>query len=190
MSPIVDSTAAPVIGIQIILDKENHNEITQNKAENIESSTIHEVKTNNRGRNTPTQMTQTTTYEQQQQPNKQVIYKNQTTTITVDEQPRESVISVKSMPTPPLPVHQEPPAPEVQPQHRTANNDFTQITEEMQLKVAYELQLWKEAREKEFEQQLKKIEAKKFQALAEAFKQHDIERDNASKKSKKNIQIS
>jgi hypothetical protein len=48
---------------------------------------------------------------------------------------------------------------------------------EMYLKAAYELQLWKEAREQEFEQELKKREAKKFQALAEAFKQHEIERE-------------
>lgn len=48
---------------------------------------------------------------------------------------------------------------------------------EMQLKAAYEFQLWKEAREREFEQELKKREAKKFQALAEAFKQHEIERE-------------
>lgn len=47
----------------------------------------------------------------------------------------------------------------------------------MQLKAAYELQVWKEAREKEFEQQLKKMEAKNFQSMAEAFKQHDIERE-------------
>jgi hypothetical protein len=51
------------------------------------------------------------------------------------------------------------------------------ITEEMQLKAAYEVQLWKEAREKEFEQEFKKIEAKNFQTLAEAFKKHDIERE-------------
>jgi hypothetical protein len=53
----------------------------------------------------------------------------------------------------------------------------TFIDEETQLRAAYELQIWKENREKEFEENLKKLEAKKFQALAEAFKQHDIERE-------------
>lgn len=59
------------------------------------------------------------------------------------------------------------------------------MTQEMQLKAAYEIEMWKEAREKEFEFYLKKLEAKKFQALAEAFKQHDIERETLVQKKMK-----
>ena len=51
------------------------------------------------------------------------------------------------------------------------------LTDEMQLQAVYELQMWKESKEKEFEQHLKKIEAKKLKELAEAFKQHDVERE-------------
>lgn len=46
----------------------------------------------------------------------------------------------------------------------------------MQLRAAYELQMWKEARELEFEQSLKKREAAQFQALADAFKHQEVER--------------
>ena len=56
------------------------------------------------------------------------------------------------------------------------------MTQELQLKAAYEIEMWKEEREKEFELHLKKLEAKKFQALAEAFKQHDIERETLVQK--------
>jgi len=56
------------------------------------------------------------------------------------------------------------------------------LNEELQLKAAYEIEVWKEAREKEFEESLKKKEAKKFQTLAEAFKQHDLERETIVQK--------
>ena len=95
-----------------------------------------------------------------------VVYQNENTTITIDDRPKESVISLKS-------AHSN---------SRPNMNEVNYMTEEMQLKAAYELQLWKEAKEKEFEQHLKKMEAKKFQQLAEAFKQHDIEREILVKK--------
>jgi len=59
---------------------------------------------------------------------------------------------------------------------------ISNLKEELQLKAAYEIEVWKEAREKEFEETLKKKEAKKFQTLAEAFKQHDLERETIVQK--------
>jgi len=83
-------------------------------------------------------------YTQQQQQNSQIIFQNESTLITVDEKPKESIINMKSAVN----------------SLKTAGagtrslnnlNELNVITEEMQLKAAYELQLWKEEREKEFE---------------------------------------
>jgi hypothetical protein len=74
----------------------------------------------------------------------QIIYQNETTTITLEDKPKESLINVKSN-IPTINSNQMP---------TIASNPVeykSTISEEMQLKAAYELQLWKEAREKEFE---------------------------------------
>lgn len=98
----------------------------------------------------------------------QVIFQNDTATVILDNKPKESMVSVKTG---------QPSVLSSQSLTNLSDREKNYITEEMQLKAAYELQLWKEAKEQEFEQNLKKIEAKKLQALAEAFKQHDIERE-------------
>ncbi len=82
--------------------------------------------------------------KQPAQQQSQIIFQNDSTLITVDEKPKESIINMKSAVN----------------NLKTAGagtrslnnlNEFNVITEEMQLKAAYELQLWKEEREKEFE---------------------------------------
>lgn len=70
----------------------------------------------------------------------QVIYQNESTTITVNGQPQqtnETVLNVKTGGK--------------QGVMRDENALLGLLTEEMQLKAAYELQVWKEQREKEFE---------------------------------------
>ncbi|CAF0771183.1 unnamed protein product [Brachionus calyciflorus] len=150
-SPTPDMTMAPVIGLQIGLFKEQFNETVLSTNEH---KTVSQIKTDEDGNN---RKSPALSLKQ----SSQVIFQNDCNTITLDEKPKESVLSLKSGSVKQL----------------TPNENYNYITEEMQLKAAYELQLWKETREKEFEQHLKKTEAKKFQALADAFKQRDIERE-------------
>ena len=195
---------SPVIGVQITLSKENLNEflnlnVLSNIAPNqnaisshppkpILTSTTHvltsndEIKsnTNNSQHNQHQQQhhhnhhhhnQQNESEEQKQNITKMKsgsdtgLFHNENATITFDDRSQKSKepsLNLKSQSGHSLGFSQH--------QHQP---EFA----EMQLNVAYELQLWKEKREKEFEQELKKKEAKKFQMLAEAFKQHDIERE-------------
>ena len=57
----------------------------------------------------------------------------------MDNKPKESTLSVRSGPL-------------TSQSMTNLSREQNVITEEMQLKAAYELQLWKEAKEKEFEQ--------------------------------------
>lgn len=88
--------------------------------------------------------------KQAAQQHSQIIFQNDSTLITVDEKPKESIINMKSAVN----------------SLKTAGagtrslnnlNELNVITEEMQLKAAYELQLWKEEREKEFEANVSEI---------------------------------
>lgn len=165
-SPTSEINNAPLIGLQIGVFKED-----------VQVSNIIENQNTNEARN------EQETYRKAASPTRsnlkqssQVIFQNEFNTITVDEKPKESIISLKSSSA-----------------REFTNNNNHYLPEDLQLKAAYELQLWKEVREKEFEQQvefffeiffyliskfkLKKNEAKKFQTLAEAFKQRDIERE-------------
>ncbi|RNA18235.1 hypothetical protein BpHYR1_023451, partial [Brachionus plicatilis] len=151
VSPAPDVNMAPVIGLQVGVFKEE-----------TEVSNVQESKEINVVQN------EAATYRKSPSPtgsnlkqSSQVIFQNECNTITVEERPKESIVSLKSSSA----------------REFTTNHNAHYIPEDLQLKAAYELQLWKEAREKEFEHQLKKNEAKKFQALADAFKQRDIERE-------------
>lgn len=67
-----------------------------------------------------------------------VIYQNDTTTVTVENNPSTDnvILNVRARQLP----------------ESTIDENFMKfLTEEMQLKAAYELQIWKEQREKEFE---------------------------------------
>ncbi|CAF1216031.1 unnamed protein product [Adineta steineri] len=73
----------------------------------------------------------------------------------------------------------------VPPQHLDLNNVFQRPSEDAQLQAAYELQLWKESKELEFEKHLREIEAKKLYELMEAFKEKDRERESLLQKKMK-----
>jgi hypothetical protein len=196
-SPIIDMS--PVIGVKITLSKENSNElhdlsVLSNIAANQNSIASHPPKPvltstthlnsnqeNKSNSNSPRHHHHHNQQQQQQQHHNDEEQKQNLTktksgsdtgyfhtenaTVSLDDRsqkPKEPTLSLRSNSGHSLGFSQYQHMPDIA---------------EMQLKVAYELQLWKEEREKEFEQHLKKVEAKKFQQLAEAFKQHDIERE-------------
>jgi len=196
-SPIIDMS--PVIGVKITLSKENANELTHdlsvlsNIAANQNSIASHPPKpvltstthlnSNQENKSNSNSPRHHHHHQQQQQQHhideeqKQNLTKTKSAsqdtgyfhtenaTVSQDDRsqkPKEPTLSLRSNSGHSLGFSQHQHMPDIA---------------EMQLKVAYELQLWKEEREKEFEQHLKKVEAKKFQQLAEAFKQHDIERE-------------
>ncbi|CAF1224341.1 unnamed protein product, partial [Didymodactylos carnosus] len=75
-----------------------------------------------------------------------------------------------------------PPLPQ---QNIDLDNVFQHPTDNAQVQVAYELQLWKETRELEFEKHLREIEAKKVYELMEAFKEKDRGRESLLQKKMK-----
>lgn len=137
---------SPLIGIQIGLFKEQLNESmlsVNDNSRNISNinhnqfSTITEEELSMVKEQAPSQ-SPVPQINQQLKQTSQVIFQNETHTVTVDGKAKESVLSVKS----------------AQAYHASSNEALNYVTEEMQLKAAYELQLWKEAREKEFEIQV------------------------------------
>lgn len=128
VSPTPDINMSPVIGIQVGVFKED-----------VEVSNIQEIKESNFVQNGQE------TYRKSPSPvasnlkqSSQIIFQNECNTVTVDEKPKESIISLKSSSA----------------REFTINHNKNYIPEDLQLKAAYELQIWKEAREKEFEQQV------------------------------------
>ena len=134
-----DTNTSPLIGIQCSLYMEKPDDdsilvlVDSGSKTNVDSST----KSNHH----------------HQPQNNEVIYQNDSTTITVenmkkqrssnndDHQQTAAILNIKSGSTKP-----------------NGNENFqSYFTEEMQLKAAYELQLWKEQKEKEFEANVLKI---------------------------------
>ncbi|CAF4945457.1 unnamed protein product, partial [Rotaria socialis] len=62
---------------------------------------------------------------------------------------------------------------------------FQRPHDDAHLQAAYELQLWKESKELEFEKHLREVEAKKLYELMEAFKEKDRERESLLQKKMK-----
>lgn len=128
ISPIPEINLAPVIGLQIGVFKEDVQVSTI-----LENEGINGVKTDQEIYRKSASPSRSNLKQQTQ-----VIFQNECNTITVDEKPKESIISLKSSSA-----------------REFTNYNAQYIPEDLQLKAAYELQLWKETREKEFEQQVK-----------------------------------
>ncbi|CAF1603544.1 unnamed protein product, partial [Adineta ricciae] len=73
----------------------------------------------------------------------------------------------------------------VPPQQLGLDHVFQRPNDDAQLQAAYELQLWKESKELEFEKHLREVEAKKLYELMEAFKEKDRERESLLQKKMK-----
>lgn len=163
-SPLVDVNMSPVIGVQVGLCLEDSNFNGNQQNVSSERAVMHK---------SPVQISSSSeavsTSDCTQQGQGQVVFQNSNTKVTLNEQSKETVLKFKANNNENvIPVNSE--------------QQTCYITQEMQLKAAYEIEMWKEAREKEFEQMLTKMEAKKFQALADAFKQHDTERETIVQK--------
>lgn len=178
-SPMVDINMSPVIGVQVGLSKEDVNEtslVINDNSKGIETKTDKNDLVD-RSRGSPEPSSGSSSSESTSNANNNnvqqshVVFQNSNTKVTLNEQPKESVLSLKTG------VNNENCAP-----NGCAETTGGHVSQEMQLKAAYEIEVWKEAREKEFEQHLKKLEAKKFQTLADAFKQHDLERETIVQK--------
>lgn len=133
---------SPLVGVQIGLFKELSNESILSVAENKNMNYSNQFSTiTEEASNFQEQPVRRSATPQ----SSNIILQNEAHIVTVDEKPKESVISVKSGPSL---LHSKSAT------TLNANEALNYITEEMQLKAAYELQLWKEAREKEFELQV------------------------------------
>ncbi len=175
-SPMIDVNLSPVLGVQVGLSKEDLiqellrvNEDSKGFVTN-EHSSKEQINPIDQIRASPITVSSASSPDNIQK----MVYPNNNTKVILSEQPKETILTMKSG----LANNEN-----ILPQSGVLKNavvDF--ISQEMQLKAAYEIEMWKEAREKEFEQHLKKLEAKKFQALADAFKQHDLERETIVQK--------
>lgn len=174
-SPMIDVNLSPVLGVQVGLSKEELAQELPTCKDTTDSkgfvSNTHNTTTTSTHidqiRASPIPTSSSSNSETQSTSNQQVVYQNSNTKVTLSEQSKETVLSMKSG----LNAHNS--------ENILPSNA---VSQEMQLKAAYEIEMWKEAREKEFESHLKKLEAKKFQALADAFKQHDLERETIVQK--------
>ncbi|CAF3542650.1 unnamed protein product [Rotaria sp. Silwood1] len=77
------------------------------------------------------------------------------------------------------------PRPHSVPPHCGIDTIFHRPHDDAYIQAAYELQLWKESRELEFEKHLREVEAKKIYELMEAFKEKDRERESLLQKKMK-----
>ncbi|CAF3438148.1 unnamed protein product [Rotaria socialis] len=75
--------------------------------------------------------------------------------------------------------------PSVPPHNLHLDAVFQRPHDDAHLQAAYELQLWKESKELEFEKHLREVEAKKLYELMEAFKEKDRERESLLQKKMK-----
>ncbi|CAF2992351.1 unnamed protein product [Rotaria sp. Silwood2] len=73
----------------------------------------------------------------------------------------------------------------VPPHHGDIDTIFHRPNDDAYIQAAYELQLWKENKEREFEKHLRELEAKKIYELMEAFKEKDRERESLLQKKMK-----
>ncbi len=122
----MDDNNLPVVGLQFGLKYEPETDHIDSGNASVGTSSTN-IKTNSNSNLS------------QQQSAPQVIFQNETATITLDNKPKESTLSVRTGPL-------------ASQSLTNLSREQNLITEEMQLKAAYELQLWKEAKEKEFEQ--------------------------------------
>jgi hypothetical protein len=125
-SSFMDDNNLPVVGLQFGLKYEPETDHIDSGNASVGTSSTN-IKTNSNSNLS------------QQQSAPQVIFQNETATITLDNKPKESTLSVRTGPL-------------ASQSLTNLSREQNLITEEMQLKAAYELQLWKEAKEKEFEQ--------------------------------------
>lgn len=125
-SSFIDDNNSPVVGLQFGLKYEPETDHVDSGVASAGTSTTN-IKNNSN------------TNLSQPQSASQIIFQNDTATITLDNKPKESTLSVRSGPL-------------ASQSMTNLSREQNVITEEMQLKAAYELQLWKEAKEKEFEQ--------------------------------------
>jgi len=141
-SPLIDINMSPVIGVQVGLVKEPDEQLLQVNVENKENV----LKLANELENPIDQMRRspmpTTSHILSSE--QHVVFQSSNTKVSMNEKHKEAVQVGR-------------------PASRANENILNEgvsarnyISEDMQLKAAYELQMWKEAREKEFEQQLKK----------------------------------
>lgn len=170
-SPMVDINTSPVIGVQVGLSKEDINCRTPPKGFTIDSEKVEKQNSTDQNRASPVSSSSENVSTATNVQSQHVVFQDNTTKVTLNEQPKETVLNLK---TGSIKQNNE----NVDP----SQDERSRVTQEMLLKAAYEIERWKETREKEFEEHLKKLEAKKFQTLADAFKQHDMERETIIQK--------
>jgi hypothetical protein len=156
ISPAVEISTAPVIGIQVGLSKEallNDTALSLDQTRNNQSQSILHDNSGSLppkhaqgqpSRKSPVQSVEASENlpEQPQQQQQHVTFQNEGKT-------EKSDVSIQSIKNGPATVSASKLA-----QNHNQLHEINYITEEMQLKAAYELQLWKEAREREFEQEV------------------------------------
>jgi hypothetical protein len=159
VSPSVEISSAPVIGIQVGLAKEmllndtvqsidqTRNNQSQSILHDNSSSLPPKYSNNNQSQPSrksppPSEVSPNDHHEQKQQ--QHVTFQNESSKSNGNNETNVSIQSTKNVSTSKLNMQN----------NMNQMHEMKYITEEMQLKAAYELQLWKETKEREFEQEV------------------------------------